>query len=130
MRKARESNALEERARKILEFLGQDEAEAAIHVVDGETMKGLNRQFRGKDETTTVLSFEDPGVFPRIPGEKRMLGEVFLDPECIRSRGGDIDHFLVHGVLHLLGFSHEEKGARIEMEKIEDKVLAWLKSRY
>lgn len=130
MRKARASQTLEDRAYEILRFLGEEDVALAVHVVDAETMCALNRQFRGKDESTTVLSFVDEGVLPRIPGEPRWLGEIFLDPLCIHERGGELDHFLTHGVLHLLGFSHGEKGARIEMEKIEDKVLAWLKSRY
>lgn len=130
MRKVRISDKLTERAKEILSFLGHDDAEAAVHVVDDDTIRGLNLQFRGKDEVTTVLSFENPAVFPRVPGVPKPLGEVFLDLKCIRERGGDPDLFLAHGVLHLLGFDHEEKSARIEMEKIEDKVLAWLKSRY
>lgn len=127
---SRESDRLERLAEEILGFLGKRDASVDVHLVDDNTMQELNRRFRGKDETTTVLSFEMPTDFPVPPHEKKDLGEVFLSPVCIAKREEPIEFFLIHGILHLVGFSHEKKSDRIEMEKEEEKVLLWLKSTY
>jgi probable rRNA maturation factor len=124
-----EEDRLQQLALDMLVFLEREQGVVNVHLVDDETMRELNARFRGKDATTTVLSFESPVGFPEVPLEKKVLGEIFLSPTCIADREEPIEFFLIHGVLHLIGFSHEEKSDRIEMERIEDKVLLWLKNR-
>ena len=91
----------------------------------------LNRDWRGKDYATNVLSFP---CRPE-PGEKSaLLGDLAICPAVVareaREQGKPVrDHFahlVVHGVLHLLGYDHENERDAIEMEGIERKVLAKL----
>jgi probable rRNA maturation factor len=91
----------------------------------------LNRDWRGKDYATNVLSFP----YRPEPGEKSaLLGDLAICPAVVareaREQGKRVrDHFahlVVHGVLHLLGYDHERERDAIEMETIERKVLAKL----
>jgi probable rRNA maturation factor len=73
----------------------------AIEFVDGERMHELNREHRGTDAPTDVLSFPIDGAHP-VDGE-RELGDVVICPE----HTVDPREAVVHGVLHLLGMDHE-----------------------
>jgi len=100
-----------------------------IALVDARKMRVLNRNFRGLDRATNVLSFETPRDFPVPPKSPKLLGEVYLCPSVIKERGEDIEFLLVHGLLHLLGFDHDNSRARMSMQKLEQKILIWLKNR-
>lgn len=89
-----------------------------IYLIDDRRMRRLNRQFRGKDKPTNVLSFVKPKGFP---GET--LGEVYLGPVYIQKNKESLDLMLVHGVLHILGFDHKKKNDRIVMEKKESQLI-------
>ena len=78
-------------------------------------MRTLNSAYRGKDATTDVLSFSlREGKFPHIQPE--MLGDVVISlPAAERqaraaghSTGRELERLLVHGLLHLLGYDHEQ----------------------
>ncbi len=101
-----------------------------VSLVDAREMRSLNRTFRGLDKPTDVLSFSAPTGFPQLPEPGETIGEIYLCSSYIRAHGTDVYHLLVHGLLHLLGFDHVEKRARIRMQKLELKILAWLKNRY
>ncbi|MBI4123242.1 MAG: rRNA maturation RNase YbeY [Parcubacteria group bacterium] len=115
---------LKGRAEKILLFLKQNRAAIEIYLVGTLGMKRLNRQYRGRDRATNVLSFEAPKNFPKI--SPRFLGEVYLCPPCIEKNREDIQLLLAHGILHLLGFNHASVSDRMTMEKMEKKLLTWL----
>ena len=91
-------------------------------ISDGE-MKALNRLYRRKNKPTNVLSFENRR-FPAGPKGQIYLGEVFLAPDYVRRRGEDPDLLVIHGLLHLLGYTHEKSRDRIKMERLEDKFLS------
>ncbi len=94
-------------------------------------MRKLNLEYRGQDKTTNVLSFSYPPSFPKINnGLPRLLGEVYLDKRFIKKKGENIDYLLVHGLLHLLGLDHERYDDRVKMERMEKKILKWLKKGY
>jgi rRNA maturation RNase YbeY len=95
-------------------------------------MRTLNRRYRGKDETTDVLSFSlREGRFPSIQPD--MLGDIVISiPVAVRqarreghSISREIDRLLVHGLVHLLGYDHE-RGPR-EARRMARKELAFLK---
>lgn len=100
-------------------------------------IKELNRRFRGKPKPTNVLSFPNMDVmaceFPP-QGEHLMLGDVILAFETIekeaRAQGKEFKdhtvHLIIHGVLHLLGYDHEEKREAEKMENLEVRVLKQL----
>lgn len=102
---------LRARARAYLAALGRADAELSILLVTDRRIRALNREWRAKDEATDVLSFpisEPPGFGP-------LLGDVVisLDTAARRARqerravGAELDRYLAHGLLHLLGYDHE-----------------------
>jgi probable rRNA maturation factor len=81
-------------------------------------MRSLNRQYRGKDRTTDVLSFPlREGRFSRV--QPHVLGDIVLSlPAAARQAKAagepyhiEIERLLVHGYLHLLGYDHERSRA-------------------
>lgn len=106
--------------------------EIAILLTDDAEMHVLNRQWRGFDKPTDVLSF--PGESPEIPGQPQYLGDVAVgydtalrDAEAMqRSFEGHLSHLLVHGFLHLLGYDHIEADDAKVMEPLEADILAAL----
>ena len=90
------------------------------------TMRRLNRDFRGKDRTTDVLSFPDagdPGGMELEQEGRPFLGDIAVSlPQCLRQAaergvdpGDELVRLLVHGVLHLLGYDHIEPADRKRM---------------
>lgn len=101
---------------------------------DDETMQDLNKEWRGLDKPTNVLSFPAPKDQPVPPGELPLLGDIILGFEtCAREAqeagktlADHTCHLIVHGVLHLLGYDHEnDKDAEV-MEAAEVKILSTL----
>lgn len=101
--------------------------EVCLVLADDATARRLNRQYRGLDRPTNVLSF---GGYDRGPGEG-VLGDVVLAQETVAAEAAaqgkrladHMSHLVVHGVLHLLGHDHEAAAARARMERAERAVL-------
>ncbi|MCR4261093.1 MAG: rRNA maturation RNase YbeY [Candidatus Colwellbacteria bacterium] len=90
-------------------------------------MRKLNSQYRGVNKPTDVLAIEDP----KFPGDKKnFMGEIYLNPSYLKSKPYDIHYILVHGLLHLSGFTHQGKSDNMKMEKKEKEILKWLEHRY
>ncbi|KIL97948.1 Metal-dependent hydrolase YbeY involved in rRNA and/or ribosome maturation and assembly [Paramagnetospirillum magnetotacticum MS-1] len=110
--------------------------ELSIVLADDATVQGLNRDWRGKDQPTNVLSFAslDDEDAPLVPGAPLLLGDVILAYETCAAEAKDqgktlADHFghlVVHGVLHLLGYDHMDDEEAAEMESLETTLLAAL----
>ena len=111
------------------------EADLAIRVVDEEEGRSLNRRYRGKDYPTNVLSFpaDLPEGLPKgvtLP----MLGDLVICAPVVereaREQGKPLAahyaHLTVHGVLHLLGWDHENDRDADCMEQREREILATL----
>jgi probable rRNA maturation factor len=77
------------------------EGHLAIELVDAERIRELNREHRGRDEPTDVLSFPIDEAGPTAG--PRELGDVVICPE----HTSDLVEATVHGVLHLCGYDHE-----------------------
>jgi len=114
----------------VLNQTGDDLAEGAevsLLFCDDARIRELNRQFRGKDKATNVLSFPGPEPF----GGGLFLGDIALAFETIEreahEQGKSLEqhcrHMIVHGFLHLLGFDHEEPAEAEDMEALEIQVL-------
>ncbi|MBL8674405.1 MAG: rRNA maturation RNase YbeY [Rhodospirillales bacterium] len=104
-----------------------------IALTSDAAVRRLNRDFRGKDRPTNVLSFPADS-FASAPGAPRHLGDIALALETVRreARAQDkrvadhLAHLVVHGTLHLLGHDHEDDSGAAVMERREIRVLAGL----
>ena len=93
---------------------------------DDQSIRDLNRRFRGQDKPTNVLSFPAP------QNPERFLGDVALaHGVCAREAAEQgkplkdhLQHLVAHGVFHLLGYDHETDAQADEMEGLERAVLA------
>ena len=107
------------------------DAELTVRVVDAAEITALNRQFRGKDGATNVLSFPHevlPGIAPTLLGDVVICAPVVASEAVAqgKSLGAHWAHMVIHGVLHLLGYDHHlDAGARA-METLETELLAAL----
>ena len=116
----------------------EDEGPAELSVVlaDDALVHRLNREYRGKDKPTNVLSFalteaEEPDAGEDAPV---MLGDVILAWETVAREAAEqgktpsdhMTHLVVHGVLHLLGYDHETDDEAEEMEELETQLLGTL----
>ena len=107
--------------------------EFSLLFTDNEEIRSLNRQFRGKDAATDVLSFSQ--VEGLEPGETEVaLGDVVVSLERAKEQAAEFSNtfeeeilrLAVHGILHLFGFDHEnvpEEEVR-RMQNAEDRLLA------
>jgi probable rRNA maturation factor len=113
-------------------------AEVAVRFTDDAEVRELNRDWRGKDAATNVLSFPmlAPDEVAAALGETddRLLGDIALAYEtCAREaaeKGLRIEahaaHLVVHGTLHLLGHDHGDDTAADAMERLEASILEGL----
>lgn len=112
--------------------------ELAVYLVGASEMAGYNKQFMDRSGPTDVLAFPIeslvPGDPPRVlPGEPPVaIGDVFLCPTEVERRAveekvpyDDFLHLLLaHGILHLLGYDHDDDESAEFMERREDELLA------
>jgi probable rRNA maturation factor len=91
----------------------------AIELVEERRIRALNREYRGKDEPTDVLSF--PVDEANVSAGPRELGDVVICPE----HTADLVEATVHGVLHLCGYDHEIDDG--EMLALQQRVLSSLR---
>ncbi|MFC5076972.1 Endoribonuclease YbeY [Vibrio thalassae] len=106
----------------------QQNAELTIRIVDEEESQQLNRDYRGKDKPTNVLSFpfEAPtGMEMDLLGDMIICRQV-VEKEAIEQSKPLIAHWahmVVHGSLHLLGYDHIEDAEAEEMEALETEIM-------
>jgi probable rRNA maturation factor len=86
---------------------GVTDGEVGLAVVGRSEMARLNGEHRGKPDATDVLSFPLDMHDPLPDGVPRQLGDVVICPAVAAAEGTPIEHLLVHGALHLLGWDHE-----------------------
>ena len=100
----------------------------SLLLTDDSELQQLNRDFRGKDKPTDVLSF------PALPMDRPLLGDIAV-AHGVAARGGaaqgkampdHLPHLLIHGYLHLLGHDHETPAEAELMESLEISALASL----
>ncbi len=109
---------------------GDEEVELSIVLADDALVQHLNKTWRGKDQPTNVLSFPAGENTAGIDH----LGDIVLALETITREAREQDkkpadhltHLVVHGMLHLLGYDHEDDDEAEEMEALERRILAGL----
>ena len=111
-------------AETILKILGVFGRSLEVFLVSDALMRDINNKYRGKNKATNVLSFE-PADMPYPPGSARPLGTIYLAPKYITNHNEDIRYLLLHGILHLLGYSHEQGARKAKMmEQKEREVIS------
>jgi probable rRNA maturation factor len=107
-------------------------AEASVVLADDALVRTLNQTYRGKDKSTNVLSF--PFQVPSGGDRNGILGDVVLAAETVAREAAErgippvhhLQHLVIHGLLHLLGFEHDTDPAAEMMERLETEILATL----
>src|SRR5262245_14789184 len=107
-------------AARALDAIGKSESSATIAFVSDKRIRELNREFRGVDKATDVLSF---------PAEEELnLGDVAISVETAAAQAkenglsleNEIEQLILHGLLHLSGYDHESDNG--EMNRLELKL--------
>jgi probable rRNA maturation factor len=106
--------------------------EASVVLGNDALVRTLNRTYRGKNKPTNVLSF--PFQVPSDAGPMGILGDVVLAVETVAGEAVQLgippvhhlQHLVVHGLLHLLGFEHETDAEAEVMEQVETEILVTL----
>ena len=119
---------------KVGELYGLEDSEVSVTLTDNAYIHALNKQYRGIDRPTDVLSFalnesEEPET---IGGEsKNVMGDIVISVERAKEQAEEYGHSLrretaflaVHGMLHLMGYDHMEEEERAEMEREQRFVM-------
>lgn len=112
---------------KILKNLDCADKEISLSFVDNKNIKQLNKQYLGKDKATNVLSFSlQEGEYGDI--NPQILGDIIVSVETAQRDAlygkltivQEIDFLIIHGILHLLGYNHENTTKR-ETNKMRQK---------
>ncbi|MGE0489141.1 MAG: rRNA maturation RNase YbeY [Vulcanimicrobiota bacterium] len=109
----------------------REEAELSLVMADDEIIRELNRDYRGIDKATDVLSFaQDEGpAFPQ--SGLRLLGDVIVSIDTVRRQAAsngvaferELAWVVCHGVLHLLGYDHQNDEEHAQMVALENQAL-------
>ncbi len=112
------------------------DAELAVLLTDNDGIRTLNKNWRGIDKATNVLSFPalQPAKAPSNDDAPRMLGDIAIAFETTHAEAEaehklfehHLSHLTVHGFLHLIGYDHEHEEGAETMENLERDILAQL----
>lgn len=123
-------------AANILELRG--ETECSLTFVGNPRIQEINREYRGIDRPTDVISFAleeiEEGEVPLIleEGEPRVLGDIIVSIDKTHEQAESYNHsferelgfLIIHGLLHLLGYDHTTEAEEKEMFGLQEKVLS------
>ena len=106
--------------------------EVSIVLTDDSAIRALNRDWRGIDKPTNVLSF--PAAGQKAGEDARLLGDIIIAYETLERESDNenriflhhLAHLAVHGFLHLIGYDHQTDRQAEEMEGLESKIMTRL----
>lgn len=127
-----DGRALRATAKRLLAAAGEPGSSLSLTLVGDDAMRALNRDHRGKDKPTDVLSFPLLDADHVSGEEERMIGDVVISVETARRQAADYDaplqreleRLLIHGILHVLGHDHMEPDEREKMEAEERRLAS------
>jgi probable rRNA maturation factor len=109
----------------------------SVHFGTDDEVQALNRDFRGKDKPTNVLSFPmlEPDMLDALANTddgEVLLGDIMLAHQTCAAEAADkgfpvaahATHLIAHGALHLVGYDHIDEADAVHMEALEVKALA------
>ncbi|MCL2043212.1 MAG: rRNA maturation RNase YbeY [Treponema sp.] len=133
------SKTLKSYTGKVLAELGKDKWDLSILLCGDKTITKLNRQYRGKDESTDILSFAlDEGLLFPAAGKgnscRRLPGDIVISLDTLRenarrfkiSEDEELRRLLIHGILHLDGMDHVSNKKTEPMLSLQEEILAKL----
>jgi len=102
-----------------------------IVIVDNKKIREINKEYRGKDAVTDVISFAFEEVNDVEYDNVRFLGEIYISYERCKEQAFDFGHSIrrefsylaVHGLLHLLGYDHIKEEDKKVMRALEEEIL-------
>jgi len=111
--------------------LGQPDIPVDLVLVDDGYIQQINRDYRGRDCPTDVISFSYMADMDSEPARDDVAGEIFVSYETLEreanSKGLDVKNLFLriglHGLLHVLGFDHESDADAERMEREERRLL-------
>lgn len=103
------------------------DAEITVRIVEPQESQQLNFEYRGKDYATNVLSFPFENEFIEL----NLLGDLVICHQVVENEANQANkniiahyaHLTIHGILHLLGFDHQNENEANEMEGLEVQIL-------
>lgn len=116
--------------RKILRDLECPDSEISILLIDDVQIEEMNARFLGRSGPTNVISFSmAEGDFGEI--NPHVLGDVVISVETAKRQAAEsnmspeemLDFFLIHGILHLLGYDHEGSDAEAQVMEVKQEEL-------
>ena len=123
------SRRLKQIGHALLQFAGQADAELSVALIGDAEMQKLNARYRQKNYATDVLSFP---AAQNLPAPARLLGDVIISIDKAaaqaKQRGHSLDleivTLLIHGVIHLLGYDHEQSARQARLTTRLEKKMA------
>lgn len=122
----------------VLKKLEMRDMELSIIICDDEAIRELNRDYRGKDESTDVLSFaqRDIGI-DHFPLEPQLLGDIVISLDTLKRNSEyftvpiqqELKRLLIHGILHLAGMDHDTNDAVEPMLVLQEELLQQVQER-
>ncbi len=114
--------------KRLLNYLKKDNIQLETYLVGDKEMRFLNRKFRSKNKAADVLSFATGPKFIYSPSHLKRLGEIYLNLSYTQKKDKNGEKLLmpklfIHGLLHLLGYTHGRERDRIKMENIENNLI-------
>ena len=123
------------RIQKLITHIFQSEGlptETIINIVftDNATIHKLNKKFLDRDRPTDVLSFNVHTEY--LPSELQILGDVYISAEKAKNQAesfqvtfqDELERLVVHGILHLIGYEHEDPRQQEKMDALTEQYLA------
>lgn len=115
----------------VINCISTHQKEITINIIDSETSQTLNNTYRKKNYPTNVLSFHYESI-PGIPSHS--LGDLAICADIVETEATEQHksleshwaHMTIHGMLHLLGYDHENENDATIMESLEIKILQTL----
>lgn len=138
------TGALKRDVQKLLDILGYSDFDLGILLTTNKTIRKYNKQYRGKDKPTDILSFP---FYPDIkPGQRikakteaeKNLGDIIVSLEYVMDDAKRLGVIfkeylllvLIHGICHLIGYTHDTDKAYEQMQEKENELLKKLKNNY
>lgn len=113
------------------EFESEKPVYLSVALIGNDEIQRINREYRGKDQPTDVISFAYHETEDYMIGPYDTLGDIVISLERVKEQAKEYGHsfkrelyyVLTHGLLHLLGYDHIEEEEKKEMRAREEEIL-------